>query len=201
MSGNKDALHKFFERDWKKQQAEIRRDNGQTKPRGAPEKKVVKDVLDWGKKYGFSLDVIEASGFDRVKMAMVHDTKIDPGYSDLSGNDRMGLSCYIECKAKGRRSQLKDHQREFLIRKINSGAFACVTDSVDFLHNLYHQWLVLKLKTRELSVLKPMNMVEAYCAEKNPTALLMAALPVKRQQKKRRRKNKGLSELDILLDE
>lgn len=59
---------------------------------------------------------------------------------DLIGNYG-SLSVWIELKAKGQRSSINSkkskHQREFLIRKINSGAFACVTDGIDHLNSLW----------------------------------------------------------------
>lgn len=196
MSSTKKALEKYFEREHKKLQREM---TGPKRKNKSPEKKVVKDILEWGKKYGLDLDVIEASGYDRIKKAMVHDTKIDPGYPDISGNDRFGLAVYIEAKAKGRRSSLRDHQRQFLMRKINSGAFACVADSAEYVHELYHKWLVCKLRVRELSVLRPMMAHDVYIDEKNPTRLLLDSLPKLRKQKVQK-KSSGNNELDSILE-
>lgn len=184
--GVQDALQNFYSKELKKDSPSKKRKNK------APEKQVVKAILTWGNDNGFDLDVIEASTFDRYKVSMAHDTKVVAGYSDISGNDRFGLACYIEVKAPGRRSTLRESQRFFLERKISSGAFACVTDNISHLHNLYHQWLVLKLKVRELAVLKPVTMDQA--AVGNPITLLMNDLPTK----KVKRPTKEVCELDFL---
>lgn len=178
------SLGNFFEREAKKLDREM---SGPKRKNKAPEKQVVKDILEWGKEYGFSLDVVEASTFDRTRVSMVHDTKVVAGFSDIVGcTPKFGFACYIEAKAPKSRARLKEHQRAFLEKKINAGAFACVTDSIEHLHNLYHQWIVLKLKVRELSVLRPQSFEQAGAG--SSTALLLNDLPkrpVKRNKPKR----------------
>jgi hypothetical protein len=62
------------------------------------------------------------------------------GYADVSGNTYDGLSIYIELKAPGKRSTLRDNQRDFLVKKIKSGCFAGVVDSVSCLETLWNNY-------------------------------------------------------------
>jgi len=147
-----------------------------SKKRESPEKKVVAGLCKWLKDYGFSYDIIEASTYDRNN-SEGHTTKVSAGFSDIVAVDRWGFGVFIEAKAPGRRkSGLKEHQYNFLRMKIMNNAFACCTDSAEHLHDLYHKWIVLKLKVRELQVLKPISMFQA--GQKSPVQLLLADLPV-----------------------
>lgn len=146
----------------------------------APEKQVVKQICAWLKSSGFSYDIVEASSFDRTRKVMVHDTKVTAGFSDIVACDPYGFACYIEAKAPGKRSTLRDHQRQFLMNKIENNAFACVTDSVEHLNNLYFTWILNKLKKTELCVLKPLTPAQVH--RSCPKSLLLDDLPNIRQK-------------------
>lgn len=89
-------------------------------------------------------DVIEAkSTFSEATMTYTSQAVV-PGYPDISGNFSNGLAVYIEVKAPGKRRTLRPDQREFLIRKINSNAFASVTDSVEHLDDLIKRFKISK---------------------------------------------------------
>lgn len=194
MNSTEKALNKFFLKEANKLEKEQR---GSSRGRNkSPEKTVVKEILSACRSIGFNLDVIEASGYDRMKKAMVHDSKVTPGYSDISGNSNLGLAVYIEAKAPGKRASLRDAQRAFLENKIKSGAFACVADSAEYVLKLYNEWLRLKLWSRELSILRPIN---SFQAKKGcPTSLLIDSLPKPKKKKNSTRSEK--SDLDIFLD-
>ena len=120
----------------------------QKKKRGSPEKAVEFEVMKWLDANGFDCDVFEAKAVWSASagryvggMAMVE------GVSDVVGNDPLGNACYIELKAPGRRSTVRDPQRDYLGRKINSNSFAVVVDSVKLLQEYYTLWL--KKKTNE----------------------------------------------------
>lgn len=192
----KDALDRYYAKQAKIIDREMNPDK--RKRYKAPEKKAVREILDWAAEYGFDLDVIEASKYDRHMQSMGEEDKVPVGFSDLCGVDRFGFACYIEVKANGRRSTVRPHQLDFLIRKIKSGAFACVADSAKYAHELYHRWIVCKLRVRELSVLKPMSVAEYSGGEKNPVTLLLESLPKKK--KKATGSTKETTDLDLALD-
>lgn len=164
------ALGRYLENEIKKNKPKTKRRKNKS-----PEKTVVKELLKWLKDNGFSADVIEASSYDRVNKIRVHDTKVVAGFTDIVATDMYGFACYIEAKAPKRRSQLKEHQREFIINKINNNAFACVTDSIEHLSHLYNQWILLKLKKTEYAVLKPLT--PAQVTGQSPKKLLLLDLP------------------------
>lgn len=81
--------------------------------------------------HGWSLDVIDSKGqFSEDAQRYVYG-KTRSGYSDMSGNMLNGLASYLEVKAPGKRSTLREDQMNFLIEKINSNCFAIVTDSIE----------------------------------------------------------------------
>lgn len=62
---------------------------------------------------------------------------------DIIGNYNH-ISVWIELKAPGQRGAINAkkslHQREFLVRKIQQGCFACVTDGPEHLRSLFFKW-------------------------------------------------------------
>lgn len=194
MDGTKKALDRYFGREAKKAAREM---SGASRKNKSPEKTVVKNILKTLRSAGFCLDVVEASNYDRIKQAVVHDIKVAAGYSDISGNDKLGFAVYIEAKAPGKRSSLRELQRMFLERKIKSGAFACVSDSDVHVVELYSKWIRLKLAASELSVLKPMNM-KTY-DRKNPADLLLEDLPKVRRKRNATTNPEDPDDLELFL--
>ena len=125
-----------------------------------PEKEVVKEICAWLKANNFSYNIVEASTFD-ARTGKQTSWTVKSGFSDIMACDRHGLACYVEVKADGKLRTLKDHQREFLIDKINHNAFAGVFDSVDRLSEIYSEYK----KIRE--------------ERKSPSAYLLSMLPPK----------------------
>lgn len=105
-----------------------------------PEAEFVLILLNHLKDIGFSIDVVEAKGvYSEDAQRYIHG-KTRPGFSDFVGNDPSGHSVYIEVKAPGKRSTLRPEQREFLIEKISTNAFAIVCDSVEYFTSTYANW-------------------------------------------------------------
>lgn len=121
----------------KKQLKQIKK---RSKKNNKPEKIVEKDVMHWLKTMGFDCNVVESKAVYSQKAGIYLHSQTDPGFSDIAGNNDNGLSVYIELKAKDRRSTLKEHQRQFLIRKINTNCFAVCVDSAERLENFYKKW-------------------------------------------------------------
>lgn len=102
----------------------------------SPEKIVEKSVMNWLNSQGFSCNVIEAKAVYNAQAGRYLRGQTDAGFPDIAGCTPNGLGCFIELKAKGKRSTLKEHQREFLINKINCGAFAVCVDSDECLADI-----------------------------------------------------------------
>lgn len=105
-----------------------------------PEKIVERLVMAWCKKHKLDVSVVECKGVYNAKTHTFLHGMTEPGYSDLSGNNELGMAVYIELKAKGRRSTLRSKQKEFLERKIRAGCFAAVVDSPELLEEIYYNW-------------------------------------------------------------
>ena len=108
-----------------------------------PEKIVVKALLEWLKANDFKANVIEASSYDPISRAKVV-CKVEAGFSDIIATCKYGFACFIEAKAKDRRATLKEHQRDFLISRIESNAFACCVDSAELLEVIYKGYIELR---------------------------------------------------------
>lgn len=130
----KRALARYATREAKK--LGVRRINN------SPEKDMVKDgIMPWLKSNGFSCHVIEAKAVYSQSIGRYMHSQAVPGMSDIVGNDADGIASYIEAKAPGRRSVIKDkrheHQKAFLIDKINTNCFAVCVDSPKLLSIYY----------------------------------------------------------------
>lgn len=101
-----------------------------------PERDTERAVLRWAKDNGFFFHVVESSRFDPL-LGQMGSAKAQAGMSDLIGNTPNGLACFVELKAKGRRSALSEQQRHFLKQKIEQNCFAVVVDSAE---SIARQW-------------------------------------------------------------
>lgn len=172
-----DALNKFYNKQLTKNVKKKTRKNKK------PELEVEKAVTKWLRSNGFSCDVVDASTYDAGSGGKFQDVKITAGFTDIVGADRFGFACYIELKAAGKRSALKDHQREFITAKIHNNAFACVTDGVEHLSDLYNRWLITKLKQKEFVMLKPLTVSQITMDQERAKQILLLDLPKKRKTK------------------
>jgi hypothetical protein len=106
-----------------------------------PEKLVEKEVLEACKQLNIDVDVIESKATFSKNLGRYTQSRSAPeGMSDLVGNDREGLSVYIELKARGKLRTLRPKQKAFLLRKIENNCFAVCVDSADLLFELYYQF-------------------------------------------------------------
>lgn len=134
----KDALNNYY----KKQMGTANRQKRKNKK---PEKEVEKKVLAWAAKHGFDLQVFESKAVYSASAGRYLHSQASESVSDLIGNNQE-IACYIELKAPGRRSTLKEHQLRFLQKKINQGCFACCVDSALMLEDTWSKWRSLKDK-------------------------------------------------------
>ncbi len=133
----KDALLKFYKRDADKLSGKSQR---KRRKNASPEKDLEKEILRWSTSKGIDLHVIEAKAVYSVSAGRYLRGQAEAGLPDLVGNCE-GLSVWIELKAPGRRSTLKVHQRDFLVRKISQGCFAVCVDSVESLAKVLASFL------------------------------------------------------------
>lgn len=106
-----------------------------------PEKDVQDKCLEWMRSSGWEVEIIEAKATFDPKLGIWRNQAVKAGYVDCTGNDSTGHAVAVEFKAPGKLKTLRDKQREFLVRKIESGCFGVVVDSAALLEKLYHQWL------------------------------------------------------------
>lgn len=109
-----------------------------------PEEIFKREIVSYLIRHGFDIDVVESKAVFSQKMRRYLHSQATPGMSDLVGNDMNGHACFIELKAPKKIKTLRDNQRRFLIKKIESNAFACVVDSIDLFCKLYSQWVTLR---------------------------------------------------------
>lgn len=117
-----------------------------------PEKDVEKQILAWAKKRGLSLHVIEAKATYNPDKGRYISQSVSAGFLDIVGNYKH-LALYIELKAPGKKSTLRDKQERFICSKIDQGAFACVTDSDKDLAQIFEAWLKTKDPQRRKALL------------------------------------------------
>jgi len=136
-----DAINKFETKH------SLVKENVPRRKNETPEKTVEKDVLVWLRKIGCFVNVYDSALQPDAYSGPVR-VAARSGTPDLLGCTNEGMFVAIELKAPGRRSTLKEHQREFLIRVIRNNGFACCTDSQSHLKELYNNWARLDIDAR-----------------------------------------------------
>lgn len=110
-----------------------------------PEKLVETECLLWMRDQSWDVDIYESKATYNPMIGRYVSQSMKAGVCDCMGMSSDGFAVYIEFKAKGKLSSFSkdsnERQREFLISKINFGAFACVVDSAQLLEAYYIQWL------------------------------------------------------------
>ena len=124
---------------------QLKKDAGPTRKNKSPERDFVKgEVLPWLKMNGFDVNVVEAKAVYNVKAGRYMTGQTDAGLSDIVGNDRDGMAVFLEIKAPGKRGVIRNkkhwHQREFLLRKIETNCFAGCFDSIEDLDRVYQAY-------------------------------------------------------------
>lgn len=130
----KSALERYYAKQIKTE-AKPRRKNQR------PEFEFKKIAKKWLEEKGFSINVVESKAVYSESSGRYISGQTDSGFSDIVGVTPLrGVACYIELKAPGSRARLKEHQRQFLISKIDRFAFAVCTDSIHHLETRYNLW-------------------------------------------------------------
>lgn len=107
-----------------------------------PEKLVEEEIIAWCENYGWWVHVIDSKATYSPAAGVYKKSKAAPkGFSDLVGITEAKEPCFIELKAKGKRSTASDDQLMFLIEAILKGGFACVTDRAEHLGEVYRRWI------------------------------------------------------------
>jgi hypothetical protein len=133
----KAACEKFASRQLNREHTTYRKND-------KPEQLVVSTCIKWMRAQGWDAHTIESKA-QWDKDQEIYRAKAAPvGFSDCVGCLPNGCAVFVEFKAKGKLSTLKDHQRIFLEGKINKNCFACCVDSVDQLEKTYKGWRDLK---------------------------------------------------------
>ncbi len=127
-----DALRRYSERELRKHSP--RRKNGN------PEALVVNAILAWLKLNGFSCHKVESKAVYSARAGRYLRGQTNVGVSDIIGVAPNGVAVFVEVKAPGRRANLSPAQVVFLTDKINHGAFALASDSVEHLESLWNEF-------------------------------------------------------------
>lgn len=96
--------------------------------------------LSWGREHGFSLHQVESKAVFSKAIGRYKRGMTTKGFPDIVGCTPDGIAVFIEGKAPGSLSDLKPHQRDFLLDKILKGCFAVCVDSPQRLALLYDRW-------------------------------------------------------------
>lgn len=110
-----------------------------------PEKDVERFCLEWMRSQGWDVQIMESKATYNPKAGMyLRNTSVSTGTCDCIGTMPDGKFVAIEFKAPGRLSTFasdRNHmQRDYIISKIRSGAFAAVVDSVARLEKIHAAW-------------------------------------------------------------
>lgn len=121
-----------------------------------PEESVVSAIYAWCSNMGWDVDIVEVKAKFNVETQMYTGRAASPGISDILGNTEKGLAVYIEVKAPDKRvgSALRGKQREFLSRKIETGCFAIMADSVEYLEKTWLHFITLSPEERKSFLFK-----------------------------------------------
>lgn len=142
------ALERYYQRQEKQEETPSRKNND-------PEKQLEKKACEWFKLNGFDIDIIEAKATFNPSDMSYTGISASFGMSDCVGNSNRGHAVFIELKAPGRRigSALREKQRSFLIRKINTGCFAIVADSIEYIDKTWKHFQSLPTMNERISFL------------------------------------------------
>lgn len=133
----KDALERYIT---KTEKSAARKLTNRGKKNKSPEKDLVKALLVWLKNNEFDCNVVESKATFSQATGLYTGRVAVAGFPDIVGNWKNGLATYIEVKAPGRISTLRELQRDFLLKKINSNCFAVCVDSVYLLDHLWEEY-------------------------------------------------------------
>lgn len=134
------ALHNFlnkYQKDTDKMSGKIKK-----RTNTKPEKTVEKECLTWMRSQGWNVQIFESKA-TQIN-GVWRNQAMKAGNADCQGTIPGGIACYVEFKAPGRLTTFNNpknqRQIDFILAKIDMGAFACVTDSVQHLQSIYNIW-------------------------------------------------------------
>jgi hypothetical protein len=131
-----DAVRKYYERQLKA--------SGPKRKNKAPEAELQKSALLWLNANGFTVFSVDSKAVWSKNAGRYLRGQTNIGCSDIVGACPGGIACFIELKAPGKRSTLREAQRHFLIDKINAGAFAIVADSISSISEAWSRFKELQ---------------------------------------------------------
>lgn len=134
-------MENFYKRQAKK-------DAGPQRKNQSPEKDLVATpCLQWMRAQGWQVEVYESKATYNPFQKRWRSSSAKPGTPDCMGIMPDGTAIATEFKAPRKLYTLSEEQRVFLTERIKMNAFACVTDSVDRLKELFKKWNDLRYCT------------------------------------------------------
>jgi len=113
-------------------------------PNKEPEKAVEKACLVLMRGWGWTVAIYEAKARWNSAAERFTSQGMKFGTCDCMGNTAEGIAVAVEFKAPGRlgsfNSEARFLQRQFIVDKVNSNAFACVVDSAERLEIIKTRW-------------------------------------------------------------
>jgi hypothetical protein len=134
----KDALDRYYSK-LAKQQSKPKRKNRK------PEKEVERFCLEWMRARKWDVQIYESKAVFSARSGRYTGQSMKAGTVDCQGITPDGIPVYIEFKAPGRLSTFsspKNHrQKEYLVAKIQNGAFGAVVDSANRLDRIFGEYI------------------------------------------------------------
>lgn len=106
----------------------------------APEKIIQKEIHLWLKAQGFYAFRVEAKAVYSHELGRYNQGQTIAGCPDELAVSCTGQFLAVEVKAPGKRSTLREAQREFLFEVISRNGFAACSDSVSHLSYLWSRY-------------------------------------------------------------
>ena len=130
-----------IERYYKRQESKAQRKSVHN---DKPEKEVEKACLKWMREQGWTVAIYESKSTYDPNRGRYISQSMKAGNADCMGHLPGGIGVIVEFKAPTKLSTFaaeKNHrQQEFVKQKIDAGCFACVTDSVERLRDIFALW-------------------------------------------------------------
>lgn len=127
----KDALDRYYKKQAKSAERAMKNPR---KKNARPEWELTKKPCKkWFEQKGWRMHIVESKAVFSQDSQRYVTGQLEAGFSDSVGAAPNGLAAFVEFKAPGKRSTLAEHQRDFLIDKIEIGCFGVCVDSVECL--------------------------------------------------------------------
>jgi hypothetical protein len=130
-----------IERYYKRQEPKTQRQRVHNKK---PEKEVEKACLAWMREKGWTVAIYESKATYSEAAGRYVSQSMKAGNADCMGHLPGGIGVVVEFKAPAKLStfaaEKNYRQQEFIKAKIDAGCFACVTDSVERLAEIFAVW-------------------------------------------------------------